>query len=68
MDYIKKIPGAFVIDNLSNIDLLLKEFFDERALLLTRAKAIREFAMKNHDINKNRKHIKDILLNITGGE
>lgn len=68
VDYIKKIPGAFVIDNLSNIDLQLKEFFDERALLLTRAKDIREFAMENHDINKNRKYIKNILLNITGGE
>lgn len=68
IDYVKKIPGACVIDNLELLDVQLGELLDDTKALRKRMERIREFARLNHDISKNSEEMKNILKKIMGGE
>lgn len=66
--YVKKIDGAYTIDNLSNLDTGLKELLDDFKNFVSRAAQSREFALNCHDAIKNSKEVKRILKKIVEGE
>ena len=66
--YIKKIPGSYTIDNLSNLDDRLKELLDDFKNFVSRAAQSREFALNCHNAIKNSKEVKRILKKIVEGE
>ena len=68
MRYINKIPGAYTIQQISDLDTMLNEFFSDYKNFAERAKQIRNFALKHHDIIKNSEKIKGILKEIVEGE
>ncbi len=56
IEYMRKIDGAFVVDNIDNIMEKITQIVDSN--LVTRASLTRKFAMDKHDINivRNRLH------------
>jgi len=64
INYVKGIPGAFVIKNLEELEPSLKTFFDETDCFFARANQIREFAQKYHDSTANSKIVTDILKSL----
>lgn len=51
IEYSKKIPGVIVVDNLSELYSKLTESLVDNKELIIRANKIREFALKEHDID-----------------
>lgn len=68
IDYVKRIPGAFVIDNLNDLDEKISEILSDSDTFGERAEKIREFAKLHHDIHKNSREMKDIFQKIVKGE
>lgn len=67
VNYIKKIQGAYVIDNLESLEFELVTLLNLSDELSTRAKEIREFAINHHDLVKNSEKIKGVLNKIVRG-
>ncbi len=68
IDYVKKIPGAFVIDELNGLEEKLEKILSASETFVERADKIRKFASLHHDITKNSKEMKDMLQKIMKGE
>lgn len=68
INYIKKIPGAFVIDSLSCLDKGLRDLLDDAHSFKDRAQEIRKFAKFHHDSKENSKELKKILETIGKGK
>lgn len=66
IEYVRKIPGACVIDNLHMLREQLTSILDDSSDFPRRAKAIREFAHQNHDCHNNSETMQRILKEIVG--
>lgn len=66
IEYVKKIPGACVIDDLNALDVQLSTFLDDTESFTKRAEQIRMFAQMYHDIKENTKKLNVILRNAKG--
>jgi len=55
--YVKKIPGAIVIDRVEQTFQILREISLNNEELYERALQIRKYAEENHDLDKNRKRL-----------
>ena len=56
--YINKIPGAYVIDSINNIEDEIVKLIKKKGEILTNAKKIREYATEFHDNCKNQMKLK----------
>ena len=68
IEYVRKIDGACVIDNLDNLEKELTALLDDSDEFYNRAQKIREFAVRYHDCENNSKEVENILRNITKEE
>ena len=64
IEYVKKIPGAFVIEDLERLNEALTSFFRGAELFKTRAMEIRRFAYLYHNVEKNSKETLEILKKV----
>ena len=64
--YVKKIPGACVIENIDDLDRELSDFFADSASFAVRSKKIRSFACLYHDAKSNSKQMMEILKKAKG--
>lgn len=62
--YVKKIPGAYVIDTLEDLELNLEKILCESSSFIERAKMIREFASKYHNNIDNANEISKLMRSI----
>ena len=67
IEYIRRIPGACVVDDLRKIHAGLYAFLDDVASFERRAKAIRAFARRHHDSAVNSAQLKQIIMDIVKG-
>ena len=68
ISYIKKIPGAHVIDCQNNLETEVVRFLEDRENFTRRALAIRDFALNHHNLETNAKTLKNIFNKVTGEE
>lgn len=66
--YVKKIPGAFVIDNVDSLEKKIKFLLDECETFSNRASSIRVFAQKHHDSKMNSVDLRETFSKIIKGE
>lgn len=66
IEYVKKIPGACVVDDIDRLEEILTEFLADRYCFKERACKIRRFARLHHDIENNSKETLEILKKIKG--
>lgn len=62
IEYVKQIPGAYVIDCMNLLEERIGEILDDYENFMYRKQQIRQFAENNHNYSKNVKRIKDILI------
>ena len=60
--YINQIPGAYVIDDIDNIENEIIKLIENKDNILNNAKKIREYALKNHDIQKNQLELRNDFI------
>lgn len=68
ISYASMIPGAYVIDNLDNLQDNLEKILNSKNQLPERARQIRCFAQKHHDRAFNAKNLKTIFEKVVRGE
>ena len=66
--YIKKIPGSYIIDELSNIENDIQKMIDEKDLITNNAKLVREYAKRNHDKEKNQQLLRKSFLELVNNK
>lgn len=64
IDYVRKIPGACVITDISRVQQDLEAFVNDRDSFRSRAEQIHDFAKKYHDRERNAAMIKEAFRNI----
>lgn len=68
ISYVSMIPGAYVIDDLNNLQDSLEKILNNKKDLLERAKQIRTFAQKYHHKTLNTINLKTTFEKIIQGE
>lgn len=68
ISYASMIPGAYVIDDLNNLQEDLEKILNNKNALPERAKQIRSFAQEHHDRALNAKNLKTTFEKIVRGE
>ena len=66
IEYLKKIDGAFVIDDMDNIFDSISKILNEKNILNESAKKTRDFAKANHELTVVREKLRrefNVLLN-----
>lgn len=66
--YVKRIPGAFVIDDLEQLREKLLHFLSDSSALCERAERIRAFAQTHHDASMNAKALEEMMRKIVEGD
>lgn len=66
MEYIKKIPGSCVIDDLNSMEEKIISFMEDSASFPKKALSSRKFAEKYHDSVCNTQKMKETIKNIIG--
>lgn len=61
MEYVMRLPGVFVINDVNKIYDILKVIADDPLDLLVRAKQLNQFALEHHEIQKIRVHLQEQL-------
>lgn len=67
IEYLRKIPGAAVVDTRDQIQNAIEEMIEYREKIPENARKIRAFARENHEINSVRKKLRQDFLTLTGG-
>jgi len=62
--YMKKIPGVFVIESINDIETEIVKLINNKNEILKNAISTREYAINNHDINKNQAKIRQDFINL----
>ncbi len=62
--FIKKVPGACVIDDLDKIENEIIMLINNKKEILKNAETIRKFALENFNIEKNQKRLKEDFLKL----
>lgn len=68
IEYVRKIDGACVIDDLDNLEKELTALLDDKDNYYNRAQKIRNFALIHHDCVNNSKEVQKMLNKITEEE
>lgn len=64
IEYVKKIPGACVVENLERLEESVADFLADAESFRERALKIRDFARLHHDVENNSKETLEILKKI----
>lgn len=59
IEYLRKVDGALVVDDPSNINGVLSDLIDGKGSLIDRAKNTREYAVENHEISRVRQRLQN---------
>ena len=59
--YIKRIDGAYVIDDLNELSQKLRDLLKDHSEIYKRKVLITEFAIKNHDMAVNAKELANTI-------
>ena len=65
VDYLKKIPGAFWINDVNSIKNVIEGIIDKKSILVKNANKVREFAVRHHDKDSTRSKLLAALKNNT---
>lgn len=68
IEYVRKIPGAYVVDQLEKLEEKLSILLGDSLTFTSRSKSIRNFAQKYHNSVLNAKALEDMLYRIIGKE
>lgn len=68
IEYLKKIDGAFVIDDMDNIFDSISNILNEKNILNENAKKTRDFAKANHELTVVRKKLREDLTTMCKGK
>ena len=68
IEYLKKIDGAFVIDDMDNIFDSISKILNEKNILNENAKKTRDFAKENHELTVVREKLKEDLTTMCKGK
>lgn len=67
MKYIKRVPGAYVVNDLANLDQELRRVLEDSSSFVSRAKESREFAKQHHDSVVISKELEETMKKIVQG-
>ena len=64
--YIKKVPGAYYIDSIDDIEKQIKYLINNKNSILTSAKKIRDYALEKNNVKINRQKIRNDFIMLMG--
>ena len=64
IEYIKRIPGAYVISNTNDINEKIEEILQNKDKIMNNARLVREYALKNHELNKNQLKLRNEFIKL----
>lgn len=62
--YMNKVPGVIVINKLEDLEREIFKAISQKNNIINSSKKIREYALNNHEINKNQKKIREDFIKL----